>query len=97
MLLKLGHPRHTEAVNWIDRYIDRLWKTAPRIGNVSTSFTRWGSIFNAVVCSAIVVGGIYIGATDSPFGFVVAVGTAAMASVFIRVAMRVFRGDFDRA
>ena len=90
-------------MNSLDGYIDRMherelqMKRPAVFGKVPPQFTRPGSIFNAIVSSVMVAAAISFGFTQPPFGFgfLVAAVFAALATVFIRIAVRVFRGDFD--
>ena len=67
-------------------------------GKVPPQFTRPGSIFNAVVSSAMVVFTVIISVTRPGFeiGLLVAAIGFALAVIFIRIAARVFLGDFMR-
>ena len=89
-------------MNWLNGYIDRMYERESQrkrpawSGKVPPQFTRPGAIFNAVVSSVGTAGAIWFGFTQPPFGFgfLVAGVFGALAIVFIRVAVRVFRGDF---
>ena len=80
----------------LDDYIDQLRKGSRSLDSGFSPFSRLGSIFNVVVCGSIVVGALYFAFTESPFGFAVAAVGVAMEVVFVRVARRAHRGDFDR-
>jgi len=84
-------------MKWLDDYIDRMRERMTYIKPVNPQFTRIGAIFNAVVSSAIVAFGISFGINQSPFGFVFALAASAMAAMFIRIAVRALRGDFDQS
>lgn len=86
--------RHTDRV--IDRYIDGLAaslssKSAGPLG----PFGRVGSILNVGICAAIIAFSVWNGFTDSAFAFAVAGIGIALEVVFVRVAYRARRGDFD--
>lgn len=87
---------HTHCVRWLDDYIDQMRERLPLFGAVSPPFTRIGSIFNAVMSSAGVAVFVYLALTDSPFFLVFSLGAAALATTFIRIAVRAQRGDFER-
>ena len=91
-------------MKWLDDYIDRMYERESQrkrpawAGKVPPQFTRPGSIFNAVVSSALVVFAVITSLTRPGFEiglFVAAIGLA-LAVIFIRIAVRVFLGDFKQ-
>ena len=83
----------------IDNYIDRLAASGMSTvrGRLAKfgPFGRVGSIFNVVFCGLLVVFGLVLGFMGEPTGFFLSVGIV-MEIVFVRVAIRARRGDFDR-
>jgi len=52
---------------------------ASRVNN--SKFAGW---WNVTLCTCIVIGGVYMGVTQQPFGFLVAAGAAVVDVLFVR-------------
>lgn len=79
----------------LDHYIDGLAASAANTGGTFSPFGRAGSVVNVVICAGLIAGGLWAGFSNPPFGFVVAGVGATLEIVFVRVAFRARRGDFD--
>lgn len=78
----------------IDRFIDSL--AAQLAGSRGVGpFNRYGAIVNVVICGALVGLTLWMGFTESPSSFGVAVVGIALEVLFVRIMIRAWRGDFD--
>ena len=87
--------RHTGRVilALLDRYIDGIYKTTRAPGSFGP-FGSVGSVINVVMCGALGIGGTYaVVAEGSPLPFFPLIALF-LEIVFIRILVRVRRGDF---
>lgn len=90
-------------MSWLDALIDGMRRMTYRLlpwspfGLVTSlgPFSRVGSIGNVVICSGLVVTSVVVGVADEPFAVATLLPTALMEAVFVRIAIRAWRGDFD--
>ena len=87
------------AVRWLDWYIDGIQRSAltgalGRLHEVGP-FGRIGSVINVAFVAVAGVAGLVTGFTGASPGFAFAVFAVVFEIVFVRVAVRAFRGDFD--
>ena len=82
--------RHT--CRMLDRQIDKMY--AQQGGGRWSIFSKFGAIFNVVVCGVITIGALLGGFSGQPFAFIVAIFGIVMETIFARTLFRVLRGDF---
>lgn len=94
----LSARRHTDAVRWLDAYIDGIYNSSvmatSRPARAFGPFSIVGSIVNIVICSILVVAAS-VSVVLQPGAFAVALIGLPMLGVFVRIHARVRRGDFD--
>lgn len=86
-------------MRWLDWYIDGIDRgtfsmSLGGLGGLGP-FGRVGAIFNVVVAGGLTIVGLVLGFVGEYPGFGLAVIGAALEVVFVRIAVRAFRGDFD--
>jgi hypothetical protein len=67
-------------VNWFERGAER-----------NAQFGKFGSTFNAVFCSGLLIFGLIFGVTREPVGFLFALVAAGMDIVFVWGAVKAWR------
>lgn len=82
-------------MRWLDLYLDGMHRSAFMVSGSLGPFGRIGAVANVVFAGVLLVAGVVLGITSQPPGFGVALVAAVLELVFLRVAFRTFRGDFE--
>jgi hypothetical protein len=87
--------RHTDPViALLDRYIDRMHRSTSTAGGRFGPFGAVGALVNVVMCGALGAFGAFgVVRGDAPWFFLLI--AAFLETVFVRVAVRARRGDFE--
>jgi hypothetical protein len=81
-------------VRWLDALVDNMYDALP--SRNFGPFSLWGSLFNVVVSSILVIAFVWISVTQAFEWLLVlgGVGGVGLVAIFLRIHIRSRRGDF---